>query len=106
MLEAIDETYRELGGTVLGIVPDEIAAGSTANAEREEGLIRLLIDLRAEARKAKDFAKADQIRNQLAELGVTLEDRPMVRSGAWIRQPSSILCSGPFNPPLPGASPY
>ncbi|RPI99352.1 MAG: cysteine--tRNA ligase [Chloroflexi bacterium] len=75
VLEAIDQTYRELGGTVLGIVPDEIAAGSTANAQREAGLIRLLIDLRAEARKAKDFAKADQIRNQLAELGVTLEDR-------------------------------
>jgi cysteinyl-tRNA synthetase len=40
------------------------------------GLVRLLIDLRAEARKAKNFAVADQIRKRLAELGVTLEDRP------------------------------
>jgi cysteinyl-tRNA synthetase len=39
------------------------------------GLMQLLIDLRAEARKAKNFAIADQIRKRLGELGVTLEDR-------------------------------
>jgi cysteinyl-tRNA synthetase len=76
VLEAIDGTYRELGGNVLGIVPDETVAAGSANAEREAGLIRLLIDERADARATRNFAKADQIRNQLAELGVTLEDRP------------------------------
>jgi cysteinyl-tRNA synthetase len=40
------------------------------------GLVRLLIDLRAEARQAKNFALADQIRHRLAGLGITLEDRP------------------------------
>ena len=39
-------------------------------------LMKLLIELRAEARKKKDFATADRIRNSLAEMGVTLEDRP------------------------------
>ena len=38
--------------------------------------MQLLIDLRAEARKAKNFAVGDQIRKRLTELGVTLEDRP------------------------------
>ncbi len=75
VLEAIDATYRELGGSVLGIVPDE-AVGGSADAKREEGLIRLLIDLRAEARKSRDFARADRIREELARLGVVLEDRP------------------------------
>jgi len=76
VLEAIDATYRELGGDVLGIIPDEAAPGSAVNAEREAGLIRILLDMRAEARAARDFATADRIRNQLAALGVTLEDRP------------------------------
>ncbi len=40
------------------------------------GLMQLLIDLRAEARKTKNFALADQIRKRLTDLGVTLEDRP------------------------------
>jgi len=40
------------------------------------GLMQLLIDLRAEARKSKNFALGDQIRKRLTELGVTLEDRP------------------------------
>jgi cysteinyl-tRNA synthetase len=40
------------------------------------GVMQLLIDLRAEARKAKNFALADQIRQRLGKLGITLEDRP------------------------------
>lgn len=72
-LELLDATYRELGGDVLGIIPDE--AATDTNAEREDGLIRLLIDLRATARANKDWATSDKIRDQLRELGVVLEDR-------------------------------
>jgi len=71
-LEAIDSFYRETGGQVLGVIPEK--ASSAANGEREAGLIRLLIELRAEARKRKDFAAGDSIRKRLADLGVTLED--------------------------------
>lgn len=38
-------------------------------------LMQLLIDLRNEARKGKNFALSDQIRNRLTEIGITLEDR-------------------------------
>ena len=51
------------------------------NDELTGKLMELLIELRAEARKKKDFATADQIRNALAEIGVVLEDRPAARSG-------------------------
>ena len=46
--------------------------------EKEEELldsdIEALINERQEARKAKDFAKADEIRNKLADMGITLLD--------------------------------
>ena len=72
-LVALDNLYHELGGDVLGIIPDEAAQDS--DAEREAGLIRLLIELRAQARANKDWATSDMIRYQLRELGVVLEDR-------------------------------
>jgi cysteinyl-tRNA synthetase len=72
-LAAIDQLYRELGGDVLGIVPDTIEG--SASAEREAGLVRLLIELRAQARANKEWVTADRIRRQLNELGVVLEDR-------------------------------
>ncbi|MEN6450476.1 MAG: cysteine--tRNA ligase [Thermoguttaceae bacterium] len=66
---------RELTG-VLGLFrkpPQETAAGGDDLADK---LMRLLIELRAEARKKKDFATADRIRNTLTEIGIVLEDRP------------------------------
>jgi cysteinyl-tRNA synthetase len=71
-LEAIDAFYREAGGEVLGIIPDK--ASGSVNAEREAGMVRLLIDLRTRARQNKDFALSDTIRDQLKALGVVLED--------------------------------
>lgn len=73
-LEAIDHLYGELGGQVLGIIPD--VEDQSGSAEREAGLVRLLIDLRAQARENRDWATADQIRDQLTGLGIVLEDRP------------------------------
>ncbi len=73
-LAAIDETYTALGGDVLGLAPaaDKVADG---DGQREAALIELLIELRAKARADRDYARSDQIRNQLAALGVALEDR-------------------------------
>ncbi len=72
-LVAIDQIYRELGGDILGIIPDQVDSANSAG--REDGLLRLLVELRAEARAQKDWATSDRIRDQLNELGVTLEDR-------------------------------
>jgi cysteinyl-tRNA synthetase len=79
MLEATDGLYSTLGGDVLGLKFDELAdsgGGSQAEHELLDGLVRMLVDLRQEARQARDWAKADAVRDQLAGLGITLEDGP------------------------------
>ena len=74
MLEAIDGLYRELGGDVLGIIPDQLP--EEAGAGLEDALVQILIDLRQEFRQAKDWAKSDAIRERLAEVRIALEDGP------------------------------
>lgn len=72
-LSAIDALYNELGGEVLGIIPQADVAAS--DGQREAGLIEMLIDMRARARKDKNYAESDRIRDELLRLGVALEDR-------------------------------
>ncbi|MUH59550.1 cysteine--tRNA ligase [Bifidobacterium sp. GSD1FS] len=50
--------------------------GSNAAADTLAKLIDAQLQARADARKAKDFAKADEIRDSLTALGVTIEDGP------------------------------
>lgn len=69
--------FRELAA-VLGVftkpAAQEEEAGEDSNLVND--LMNLLIELRKNAKKSKDFATADAIRNQLKDLGITLEDRP------------------------------
>ncbi len=65
---------REVG-QILGLFREPVATSKAADDRITNGLMQLLIDLRAEARKSKNFAMADQIRKRLADIGVTLEDR-------------------------------
>ena len=39
-----------------------------------EGLMNMIIEMRAEARANKDWAKSDQIRDRLTEVGITIKD--------------------------------
>jgi cysteinyl-tRNA synthetase len=68
------EVLKELSST-LGLFQAAPESKTAAGDELVTGLMQLLLDLRAEARKSKNFATADQIRKRLGELGVTLEDR-------------------------------
>jgi cysteinyl-tRNA synthetase len=60
---------------ILGIFSRPRAVKEGGSDTLVAGLMQLLIDLRAEARKAKNFSMADIIRKRLGELGITLEDR-------------------------------
>lgn len=73
-LRAIDDTYTALGGDVLGLVP-AVETRQGGDGQREAALIELLIEMRAGARADRDYASSDQIRDELAALGIVLEDR-------------------------------
>ena len=67
------ETIKELGNVLgLFIEPPTSAAG---NDELLDQVMQLVIELRAEARAAKNFAAADAIRDGLVPTGIVLEDR-------------------------------
>ncbi len=61
---------------VLGIFREPTTSAATGNDQLVGNLVQVLLDLRAELRKAKNFVLADQIRQRLTQLGITLEDRP------------------------------
>ena len=61
--------FRTLGGDVLGLRPVERRQGQDVDA-----LVRLLIDMRADLRKAKQWELADSVRDRLKALGYALED--------------------------------
>jgi cysteinyl-tRNA synthetase len=67
-------TLRELT-SVLGLFRTPPATKTDGQGELAKGLMELVVELRADARKRKDFATADRIRTVLGELGITLEDR-------------------------------
>ena len=62
------ELFSELTG-VLGLVYEE-------KDNDLDGKVEELIAARTAARKAKDFAKADSIRDEIAAMGIVLEDTP------------------------------
>jgi cysteinyl-tRNA synthetase len=53
--------------TILGVLGEE-------SEELLDSQIQALIEERTQARAAHNFARADEIRNQLAQMGITLED--------------------------------
>jgi cysteinyl-tRNA synthetase len=71
---AATQTLRKLG-LLLGLFRPGFSRPSPKENGLTDQLMTLLIELRATARKEKNFAQADAIRKGLEKIGVTLEDR-------------------------------
>lgn len=65
--------FLKYADDVLGVIG---IGGEAAETGPDEGEIERLIEERNRARKEKDFARADEIRDDLADRGVILEDTP------------------------------
>ena len=75
--KVLAKTAGEIRGalSILGCDPkDEAFVSSKSNDLAMDGLIKLALEQREAARVRKDFASADQIRDQIAALGITVED--------------------------------
>ena len=68
----------------LGIFGIDITELIKQNETQGDEEIVALIEQRDEARKNKDWAKSDQLRDQLKEMGVIIEDTP--QGTRWIRE--------------------
>lgn len=71
-LETFKATINAFVFDILGLKNDKAAAGT--GTDKLAGAVQLLIKLRQEARINKDFALSDQIRDELAEAGIQLND--------------------------------
>jgi cysteinyl-tRNA synthetase len=67
---ALKENYEIIFNQILGMKGEQSDNSNTII----EGLMNMIIEMRAEARANKDWAKSDQIRDRLTEVGITIKD--------------------------------
>ncbi|WP_041468922.1 cysteine--tRNA ligase [Chloroherpeton thalassium] len=72
--KAFFETYANGVLGILSTAGESDAAGSDKDKERLEGVMALVLELRQAARKNKDFATADKIRDGLTGIGIEVKD--------------------------------
>lgn len=70
-LNLLRETFSVFTGDILGLKPE---SGSGADNSVLDGLMQLVLDLRLNAKTAKDYATADKIRDQLSKIGIVVKD--------------------------------
>lgn len=71
VLKEAQRVFDTFGTDIFGL---DFETGTAAD-DLAEGLMTLLIDIRSHARKEKNWALSDRIRDGLGRLGITLEDR-------------------------------
>lgn len=83
-LEVLAKEFDVLGGNVLGIVQESYAEAAGGDDELLDHLLVMMIEQRSDAKKNKDYATADAIRDKLLSFGIVLEDKPGATE--WRRQ--------------------
>lgn len=74
------EFYKTMMFDMLGLIPGE----NSVNQELVDDLIKLIIEVRLQARQNKDFATSDLLRDRLNAMGILLKDTK--EGTSWERQ--------------------
>ena len=71
--------------SIIGVLEKTAApAAEEAGDSKEADLVEMLIAMRQDARKNKNYALADELRNKLSEIGIVLQDTP--QGVKWSKQ--------------------
>lgn len=66
----LQKTWNTFLIEILGLLPESLVTDNS----KLDGVIRLLMEMRKEAKGRKDYAASDKIRQQLLEVGIQLKD--------------------------------
>jgi cysteinyl-tRNA synthetase len=80
-LRAAIEALEHYGGTVLGL---RLGVAQPTDVSLAEDLVELVLEVRAAEREAGNYERADDLRAELADLGVAVQDTD---DGATFRLP-------------------
>ncbi|MGR3176508.1 MAG: cysteine--tRNA ligase [Candidatus Anammoxibacter sp.] len=84
----IDSFFSVLGGDVLGIVPDSFTDTHGDNEKQIDDIVNVILNTRKKLREIKNWDLSDDIRKELDDIGITIEDTP--NGATWKRQRLNI----------------
>ena len=84
LVALLNEALAEMC-SIIGVLEKTAApAAEEAGDSKESELVEMLIAMRQDARKNKNYALADELRNKLSEIGIVLQDTP--QGVKWSKQ--------------------
>ena len=84
LVAILNDVFAEMC-SIIGVLETKAAVAPTeAGDNKEAALVEMLIQMRQDARASKNYALADQLRNQLTAIGIVLQDTP--QGVKWSKQ--------------------